>query len=288
MVDYIKIGIGIILLIILFIGIKKSLKIKKLGYFLVALFIDILIVLGLYFGINFFKGDDENTMKETDNNISSSTTTSTTTTTKKIEEGKKTSKGFVIEEKDGVTYIDGYMIVNKTYTLPSDYVPSDTYAEAGTQKHCQTCIINEAWDKYNEMKSDSTALGLNIFIASGYRSYNFQESLYNNYVARDGKEAADTYSARAGHSEHQSGYAFDLNSVEDSFQYTSEGIWINENCYKYGFIIRYPKGKESETGYIYEPWHLRYVGSDLATKLYNNGDWITMEDYFGITSKYEN
>ena len=110
--------------------------------------------------------------------------------------------------------------------------------------------------------------------------------LYNNYVMLDGKEAADTYSARPGHSEHQSGLAFDLNTIDDSFTYTNEGKWVNANCYRYGFIILYPKGKDNITGYMHESWHLRYVGVDLATKLYNEGNWITIEEYFGISSSY--
>ena len=101
-----------------------------------------------------------------------------------------------------------------------------------------------------------------------------------------GSEAADKYSARAGHSEHQTGYCFDLNTIDDSFAFTNEGKWVDNNAYLYGFIIRYPKGKEELTGYQYESWHLRYVGKDLAKVLYNNGDWITMEEYFGLTSKY--
>ena len=78
-----------------------------------------------------------------------------------------------------------------------------------------------------------------------------------------------------------------MNSVEDDFAGTPEAIWLHNNCYKYGFIIRYPQGKTNETGYIYEPWHFRYVGTELAEILYNGGDWITMEDYFGITSVYQ-
>ena len=137
------------------------------------------------------------------------------------------------------------------------------------------------------MRSDAAALGLNLWVQSGYRSYERQEYLYNNYVARDGKTAADTYSARPGHSEHQSGYAFDLNTITDAFANTKEGKWVDDNAYKYGFVIRYPKGKEGATGYKYESWHLRYVGKDLAEKLYNNGDWISMEEYFGIDSQYK-
>ena len=182
-----------------------------------------------------------------------------------------TSKGFKGEVIDGVTYIDGVLIANKTYSLPSDYGNGLTSATQSA---------------FGKMNADAKSLGLSLWIASGYRSYWTQNTLYNNYVASDGKEEADTYSARPGYSEHQTGLAFDLNSVEDSFANTDEGKWVKDNCYRYGLIIRYPKGKESITGYIYEPWHLRYVGVDLATKLYNDGDWITLEEYFGIDSKY--
>ena len=89
-----------------------------------------------------------------------------------------------------------------------------------------------------------------------------------------------------GNSEHQTGLCFDLNSIDDSFGDTVEGRWVNDNCYKYGFCIRFPKGKDAYTGYQYESWHLRYVGKDLAEKLYNNGNWISLEEYFGITSEY--
>lgn len=183
-----------------------------------------------------------------------------------------TSKGFKGEVIDGITYIDGILIANKTYSLPSDY------------GNGLTSITQSA---FNKMNADAKSLGLNLWIASGYRSYWTQNTLYNNYVAADGKEEADTYSARPGHSEHQTGLAFDLNSVESSFANTDEGKWVKDNCYRYGLIIRYPKGKENITGYMYEPWHLRYVGVELATKLYNNGDWITLEEYFGVDSKYK-
>ena len=99
-------------------------------------------------------------------------------------------------------------------------------------------------------------------------------------MSRDGQEAADRYSARPGHSEHQSGLAADINSLYQSWGETEEGIWLNTHCADYGFIIRYPEGKESITGYMYEPWHIRYVGKELSSKLYNSGDWITLEDNF--------
>ena len=220
-----------------------------------------------------------------------STNTSTNNASKPLEPAGNVSssvttpKGFVVEVIDGISYVDGYLIVNKTYSLPKNYVPKNTYKTVN-QDNCADCLDKAAVDAYNKMKSDAASLGLTLWVASGYRSYNYQTALYNGYVNRNGKAAADTYSARPGHSEHQSGFAFDLNSVSESFGSTKEGIWVNQNCYKYGFILRYPKDKDDETGYIYEPWHLRYVGTDLATKLYNNGDWITMESYFGLTSQY--
>lgn len=292
--DYVKIGITALLLVIIFMGIGKSMKCKKIGYFLVSILIDIIIVGGLIYlkKDNKTSSNNKNIVSTTTTTTEKKETTTTIKTTKKINneniEISKTSKGFTIEKKNGITYIDGHIIANKTYPLPSNYVPKNTHTDAGSQKYCQTCIVNDAWDAWNLMKADASALGLNIWIQSGYRSYNAQKGLYDKYVNRDGKVAADTYSARPGHSEHQTGYAFDLNSITDAFAGTDEGKWVNENAYKYGFIIRYPKGKEDITGYKYESWHLRYVGIDLASKLYNNGDWITMEEYFGITSEYSN
>jgi len=194
----------------------------------------------------------------------------------------------IITDENGLTYVDGILIVNKTYTLPKNYVPKDTYQKIKDETQCEFCLNKKVYKKYNEMYADATSLGLNIWIQSGYRSYKYQKKLYNNYVKEDGKEEADKYSARAGHSEHQTGLAFDLNSVDDDFANTDEGKWVHNNCYKYGFILRYPKGKEEFTGYKYESWHLRYVGEELATKLYNGGDWITLEEYFNLKSEYNN
>lgn len=168
-----------------------------------------------------------------------------------------------------ITYIDGILIVNKTYALPSDYAPgfSDTVKSA-----------------FEEMQMAALDEGFNLYIASGYRSYDYQDQLYNRYVANSGKDEADRFSARAGHSEHQTGLALDLNSIDDSFKDTAEGKWVAENCYKYGFIIRYPEGKESITGYKYEPWHLRYLGKETAAAVFESG--LTLEEYLGITSAY--
>lgn len=199
-----------------------------------------------------------------------------------------TKNGFKITNVSGITYIDDIMMVNKTYGLPSDYLPVDTVESCqGKTTTCNKCINKFVYSSFKTMQADAKAVGLNIYIASGYRPYVSQESIYNRYIKRDGKAAADTYSARPGHSEHQTSYTFDLNSINDSFIYTDEGKWINENAYLYGFIIRFPKGKDKYTGYKYEPWHLRYVGYELAKKLYNNGNWISLEEYFGVDSKYQ-
>lgn len=196
-----------------------------------------------------------------------------------------TSKGFKIQEINGATYIDGVLIANKTYALPQDFIPTNPDQPVNADRS-STCLDKTLMSAWNTMLKDATAKGLNIYIASGYRSYNYQVNVYNRYVKSDGAAVADTYSSRPGNSEHQTGLCFDLNTIEDSFQYTNEGKWVNDNCYKYGFCIRFPKGKDSATGYQYESWHLRYVGVDLATKLYNNGDWLSLEEYFGITSEY--
>ena len=196
-----------------------------------------------------------------------------------------TSKGYTIEKIDGAYYVDNYLIVNKSYPLDKDFIPKDTYVEI-KDEICYLCIDKTAYNNWLQMKNDALALGLNIYIASGYRAYSLQERLYKKYSDRDGSSVADTYSARAGHSEHQSALAFDLNSIDSSFAATPEGAWVKDNAHVYGFIIRYPEGKDHITGYKYEPWHLRYVGKDLANTLYNNGNYITLEEYFGIVSKY--
>ena len=194
----------------------------------------------------------------------------------------KTSKGNTIKNYYGITYIDDVIVVNKTYSLPSNFSPNNLVTINGYIK-----VVDYVKNAFNELKSDASSIGLNIYASSGYRSYSDQKYIYNNYVKMDGQEKADTYSARAGYSEHQTGLAIDVNTIDMTFDNTEESIWLKENCYRYGFIIRYPKNKDSITGYMYEPWHIRYVGKELAKKLYNDGQWITLEEYYGIESKYK-
>lgn len=194
----------------------------------------------------------------------------------------KSTKGYTIKNNKGVTYIDDTIIVNKTYSLPSGFAPNNLEDINGYIK-----VVDFVKEAFLELTSDAKAIGLNIYASSGYRSYTDQVYIYNNYVRMDGREKADTYSARGGYSEHQTGLAIDVNTVDSSFENTSESNWLKENAYKYGFIIRYPKGKEEITGYMYEPWHIRYVGKTLSNKIYKDGEYQTLEEYFGIDSKYE-
>lgn len=173
--------------------------------------------------------------------------------------------------KDGRTYIDGILIVNKEINLPSSYNPGED---------------PKAQEALQQLFSDAQKDGINLYKISGFRSYPTQVQLYNNYVERDGKEAADKYSARPGYSEHQTGLTYDVGGVNsdknlyESFGETEEGQWIAKNAHKYGFIVRYPKGKENITGYQYEPWHLRYLGKDTATKVYKSDK--ALEEYVGL------
>lgn len=276
----------------LFLGISEFKRLRRNKKFRKRLIMFMLVSLcfngAIYGGIRMYNARQSEPGEKNSNKVGNDTSKIDNPNTEPNAEPdvNKTSKGFKIETKDGVTYVDGYLLVNKTYPLPENYVPTGTYKEV-TSENCQECIINDAYTAYKTMREDAAKENLSLWITSGYRSYKYQGGLYNMYVNRSGKEAADTFSARPGHSEHQSGYAFDLNSVTDAFASTKEGKWVADNCQKYGFIIRYPKGKETETGYKYESWHLRYVGTELATILYNGGDWITMEDYFGLTSEYQ-
>lgn len=180
------------------------------------------------------------------------------------------AKGYAIREIDGITFVNGILIANKTYGLPDSYAPGD--------------LTDEVKQAFNVLQQAAAREGLNLYISSGYRSYSRQNTIYNNYVQKDGKAEADTYSARAGYSEHQTGLCFDLNTIDDSFANTPESKWLEKHAQEYGFIIRYPKGKESVTGYQYEPWHLRYLGKDLAKSVYDSG--LCLEEYLGISSAY--
>ena len=129
--------------------------------------------------------------------------------------------------------------------------------------------------------------GISLWICSGFRSYTYQQQLYNSYVYQSGQAAADRFSARAGHSEHQTGLAMDINYASSWFDNTPEAKWLAAHCTDYGFIIRYKPGKEQYTGYVAESWHIRYLGDvELCKNIEASG--LCLEEYLGISSKYSN
>lgn len=174
-----------------------------------------------------------------------------------------------------------WVVINKKRPLPSSYTPSDLTNVLGG------LLRAEASGNLTNLVSSAKNSGYTLSIISSYRSFSTQQTTYNNYVAIDGQAKADTYSARPGYSEHQTGLATDLGNgacnLEICFGDSPAGKWLAVNSYKYGFIIRYPADKTTVTGYQYEPWHLRYVGSDLATEMQKTST-KTLEEFFSLTS----
>lgn len=172
------------------------------------------------------------------------------------------------------------VLVNKFNRLDDRYIPSDlekiNLAYANNYKYLRSVAKNS----FEIMSSEAKKLGLEIVAVSAFRSYRYQKDLYEYYVKEKGLEYADKASARPGHSEHQTGLTLDVmgeNGDYNLFEETKEFRWLKDNAYKYGFILRYPKGKEHITGFKYEPWHYRYVGSDIALEIYENN--LTLEEY---------
>ena len=150
-------------------------------------------------------------------------------------------------------------------------------------------LSEECYEAFLKMYNDAKEQGYAFKINSAYRSYETQIKIYQGWVNKDGVALADTYSARAGFSEHQTGYAFDVRDypfTNDDYSKTKSFTWVSENAYKYGFIIRFPTDKEYITGYQYEPWHYRYCGTECATYIHDND--ITFEEYYEYFIKYKN
>lgn len=210
-------------------------------------------------------------------------------TVKKIEEEPTSNPfiGFTVSKKNyPVIYTleqakDNLIVINKKHALPPEYVPDLASWNSVNLK-------NDALEAYKALISGAQNDGVYLRPISSYRSYQDQEKLFNEYVKKDGQAKAETYSARPGHSEHQSGLAIDIGLPSGNCNLmicmaeTKEGLWLSKNAHKYGYIIRYPEGKEAETGYQFEPWHIRYVGVDVAKNVYDSG--YTLDAYFGITA----
>lgn len=194
------------------------------------------------------------------------------------------------------TLPDSYtVLVNRDYLLPADYVPKDL-----TEPNVRFSHI-EHDDKRKLRKTASKALEkmfraaekkhILLYGVSGYRSYERQEGIYRRNISLYGKKSTDALSAKPGSSEHQSGLTIDISTnsinckLSERFADIKEGKWVAKNAHKYGYIVRYPKGKTKITGYSFEPWHIRYVGVSVATYLYKKK--LTLEEFYGVSNKSE-
>ena len=176
-----------------------------------------------------------------------------------------------------------YILVNKKNRLSKNFIPNNL-VEVKKCSQANFYLEKEAADAYQKMCLDAIKEGLNISITSAYRSYNEQKQLYNDYLKLYGKNYVHKYVAVAGQSEHQTGLAIDLKSLDcEIFKYSKEYLWIIENAHKYGFIIRYKEGQEKITGYSAEEWHIRYIGKKAAKYIYKNN--ITYEEYYNLFLK---
>ncbi|MED1563765.1 hypothetical protein AJ85_18280 [Alkalihalobacillus alcalophilus ATCC 27647 = CGMCC 1.3604] len=214
-------------------------------------------------------------------------------------EAEETEEGYVIsaDKINEVITVDGQAVIqnpdnifaniNREFLLPSDYIPDDLVApnvrfsfDEDVEKRY---LREEAAFALEELFTAAEEAGIELFAISGYRSYERQEVLYDNALTNHG--ADQEVVAMPGQSEHQTGLAMDVSSrsngfaLSAAFEETDEGQWLAEHAHEYGFIIRYPKGKEEITGYDFEPWHLRYIGTEIAEILFEN-DW-TLEEYLG-------
>lgn len=174
------------------------------------------------------------------------------------------------------------ILVNKYIYLPDNYIPNNLSSISSEFSNSDKQLVYEAKEAFEKMANAAKQENYTIRAISAYRSYEYQKNLYDSYVEKDGINKADTYSARPGFSEHQTGLVVDIdNGKEDynNFESTMEFKWMQENAHKYGFILRYPKGKEDITGYSYESWHYRYVGN-IASFIKNNN--LTLDEYYVI------
>lgn len=182
-----------------------------------------------------------------------------------------------------------WLIVNKQRSMPASYTPAGLRQPAVPVRSSGTSemlLRPEAAAAVEKMVVEAKAEGINLMLVSGYRSYGLQQSVYRGNVAREGQASADKTSARPGHSEHQTGLAADLGAtsrlcqLEACFGETPEGRWLAAHAHEYGFVVRYPNNQQAIVGYTYEPWHMRFVGAELAAEVFKSNQ--TLEEFFGL------
>ncbi|MED3314046.1 D-alanyl-D-alanine carboxypeptidase [Bacillus thuringiensis] len=243
---------------------------------LVGIFICVIMMLGIfiiYTNQSIGKEPDKTNYESRENSINK----------------EKDSRGKGQSKYNESSFASIQAVVNKEYGLPEDYKPEDLvvpnvpFSYSGTVE--KSHLRKEAAEALEKLFDLAKQEGIQLNAVSGFRSYDYQQRLYTNNVKRKGQEHTDRFSAKPGHSEHQTGLTMDVssksanNELELSFANTKEGKWLKENAHRAGFIIRYPKGKESITGYAYEPWHIRYVG-DIAENIYKQKQ--TLEEYMNL------
>lgn len=192
------------------------------------------------------------------------------------------------EQTEKAKIFDNIILVNKHYYLSKDYTPNNLVSLSNYnidyihRENENMLLDKEALDNYQELFDDAKEENINLTIFSAFRSYKKQEYLYYEVCKEN-----DSYSARPGHSEHQTGFAIDISCRDigliEAFAFSDAYMWLKDNAYKYGFIERYPQDKENITLYAFEPWHYRYVGKSIASFIYNHN--LTLEEY--IIKNYE-
>ena len=270
--------------------IKRSSKVRyRINWKRFAVFI-LLVVLVLFLCIKGITGC-VNRDKPDDGSVKKDNVADPSTVELKGDEpptGEDTSIRGIPELKDVLTYDDGNLLVlvNKYHGVTRDYEPKDMVeVDLSMAAWDGIMIKKEAYDAFTELFRDAEAQGFTLAVCSGYRSYEYQQELFENALATQSEAEAHMFSAYPGRSEHHTGLAIDVTSpsmnwaLSQDFASYPEGQWLDEHCQDYGFILRYQKGKEDITGYQYEPWHFRYVGKEVAKDIMSRG--ITLEEYLG-------
>ncbi|GKU80868.1 D-alanyl-D-alanine carboxypeptidase family protein [Niallia sp. NCCP-28] len=256
--------------------------------------------------IPFLHSDEENTAEKEKPEKKEINTSGTESKETKEKSSEQETSPFTLEADyfNEIKVVDGRNIiqnptntvslVNKEYGLPDGYAPEDlvrpnvafSFGDQDIEKSYMRKAAAEALEK---MFAQAKKEGVILYAVSGYRSYDRQTVLFDAEVKRVGEEKAIQAVAYPGNSEHQTGLAMDISSessdflLSDDFGKTAEGKWLEDNAHHFGFILRYPEGKDKITGYKFEPWHFRYVGEKSAKDIYDN-DW-TLEEYFQIVKK---
>lgn len=200
-----------------------------------------------------------------------------------------TDRDFYSDVESAFVDIDNrYLIlVNKFYQLPEDFKPDEKEAISSMYAYANRVIDASIYDEFKSMWHAADQEDLTLIVQSAFRSFEAQKNIHNSFLASHGREATERFSARAGHSEHQLGFALDITTpgygLTQAFEETDEFKWLKENAHKFGFILRYPKDAEHITGYLYEPWHYRYVGEEVAAYIYQNS--ITFDEYYAYYLK---